>query len=51
MRKTQQLKPMRFSKSSAKRAVQATCLPQETRETTNKQPNVTLTGTRKKNQK
>ena len=42
-------KPIRFSKSSAKRAVYSnTSLPQETRETTNKQPNVTLRGTRKR---
>ena len=43
---------MIFSKSSAKRVVQSnTILPQETRETSNKQPNFTpkTTGKRTKN--
>ena len=43
---------MRFRKSSAKRKVYGNIsLPQETRETTNKQPNVTLRGTRKRTKK
>ena len=42
-------KPMGFSKSSAKREVHShTNLPQETRETSNKQPNFTPKATRKR---
>ena len=42
-------KPMRFSKSSAKREVHSnTCLPQETRETSDNQPNFTPKTTRKR---
>ena len=41
-------KPMGFSKSSAKREAHGnTSLPQETRETLNKQPNFTPKATRK----
>ena len=41
--------PMGFSKSSAKRVVQSnTTLPQETRETSNKQPNFTPKAIRKR---
>ena len=47
--KTQQPKPMGFSKSSAKREVNSnTSLPQETREASHKQPNFTSKVTRKK---
>ena len=43
---------MRFSKNSAKRKIYSDIrLPQETREKTNKQPNVTLRGTRKRTKK
>ena len=42
-------KPMGFSKSSAKKDIQSNAsLSQETRETSNKQPNFTLKATRKK---
>ena len=42
-------KPMKFSKSSAKREIHSnTSLPQETRETSNKQPNFTPKATRKR---
>ena len=49
--KTQQLKPMGCSKSSSKREVYSnTILPQETRKTSNKQPNFIskTTGKRRK---
>ena len=43
------LKPLVFSKSSAKREIHSnTSLPQETRETANKQPNFTCKATRKR---
>ena len=42
-------KPMRFSKSCAKEKVRSnTCLPQETKEKSNKLPNFTPTATRKR---
>ena len=42
-------KPMGFSNSSAKAGVHSNiCLPQETRETSNKQPNFTPKATRKR---
>ena len=42
-------KPMGFSKSSAKREVHSnTCLPQETRETSDNQPNFTPKTIRKR---
>ena len=45
-------KPMGFSKSSAKKDIQSNAsLSQETRETSNKQPNFTLKATRKKKEK
>ena len=44
-------KPMGFNKSNAKREVHSnTSLPQETRETSNKQPNFTPKATRKRNE-
>ena len=47
--KTQQPKPIRFSKSSAKREVHSNIsLPQETKETSNKQPNFTPEATGKR---
>ena len=47
--KTHSTKPMGFSKSSAKKEVHSnTSLPQETRETLNKQSNFTLKATRKR---
>ena len=46
--KTQQPKPMGFCKRSAKRGVHSnTSLLQETRKTSNKQPNLTPKSTRK----
>ena len=50
--KTWQQKPMEFSKVSAKREVHSNIsLPQETRETSNKQPNFTSKATRKRRTK
>ena len=46
--KTRHPKPMGFNKNSAKGKVHSnTSLPQETRETSNKQPNFTPKATRK----
>ena len=50
--KTQQLKPMGCSKSSSKREVYSnTILPQETRKTSNRQPNFTSKTTGKRRTK
>ena len=47
--KTQQPKPMGFSKSSTKREIHSnTSLPQEPRETSNKEPNFTYKASRKR---
>ena len=50
--KTRQPKPVGCSKSSSKREVYSgTILPQETRKTSNRQPNITPKTTEKKEQK
>ena len=50
--KTWQRKPMEFSKVSAKREVHSNIsLPQETRDTSSKQPNFTPNATRKRRTK